>query len=37
MIMNPNAELDTMMYFDDALEGERTHLLTELAAGKADL
>ena len=32
--MNPNTantELDTMMYFDDALEGERTQLLTELA------
>lgn len=32
--MNPNTantELDTMMFFDDALEGERTQLLTELA------
>ena len=29
--MKPNTELDTMMFFDDALEGERTQLLTELA------
>lgn len=31
MTMNPNTELDTMMFFDDALESERTYLLTELA------
>ena len=31
MIMNPNTELDTMMFFDNALESERTQLLTELA------
>ncbi len=31
MIMNPNTELDTMMFFDDAMEGERTQLLTEMA------
>ena len=31
MTMKPNTELDTMMFFDDALEGERTQLLTELA------
>ena len=31
MTMNTNTELDTMMFFDDALEGERTQLLTELA------
>ena len=29
--MKPNTELDTMMFFDNALEGERTQLLTELA------
>ena len=29
--MKPNTELDTMMFFDDALEGERTQLLTQLA------
>ncbi len=29
--MKPNTELDTMMFFDDALESERTQLLTELA------
>ena len=29
--MKPNTELNTMMFFDDALEGERTQLLTELA------
>ena len=29
--MKPNTELDTMMFFDDALESERTYLLTELA------
>ena len=29
--MKPNTELDTMMFFEDALEGERTCLLTELA------
>ena len=32
MTMKPNTELNTMMFFDDALEGERTQLLTELAA-----
>ena len=31
MSMNPNTELDTMMFFDNALESERTQLLTELA------
>ena len=31
MTMKPNTELDTMMFFDDALENERTQLLTELA------
>ena len=31
MTMNPNTELNTMMFFDDALESERTYLLTELA------
>lgn len=31
MTMKPNTELDTMMFFDNALEGERTQLLTELA------
>ena len=31
MTMKPNTELDTMMFFDDALESERTQLLTELA------
>ena len=31
MTMKPNTELNTMMFFDDALEGERTQLLTELA------
>ena len=31
MTMKPATELDTMMFFDDALEGERTQLLTELA------
>ena len=30
MTMNPNTELDTMMFFDDALKSERTYLLTEL-------
>ena len=29
--MKPNTELNTMMFFDDALESERTQLLTELA------
>ncbi len=29
--MKPNTELNTMMFFDDALESERTYLLTELA------
>ena len=29
--MKPNTELDTMMFFDAALEDERTQLLTELA------
>lgn len=29
--MKPNTELDTMMFFDNALEGERTQLLTKLA------
>ena len=29
--MKTNTELDTMMFFDDALEGEHTCLLTELA------
>ena len=29
--MKPTTELDTMMFFDDALEGERAQLLTELA------
>ena len=27
MTMKPNTELNTMMFFDDALEGERTQLL----------
>ena len=31
MTMKRNTELDTMMFFDDALEDERTQLLTELA------
>lgn len=31
MTMKPNTELNTMMFFDNALEGERTQLLTELA------
>ena len=31
MTMKPNTELNTMMFFDDALESERTYLLTELA------
>ena len=31
MTMKPDTELDTMMFFDDALERERTQLLTELA------
>ena len=31
MTMKPTTELDTMMFFDDALEGERAQLLTELA------
>ena len=31
MTMKPNTELNTMMFFDDALESERTCLLTELA------
>jgi hypothetical protein len=31
MTMKPNTEPDTMMFFDNALEGERTQLLTELA------
>ena len=30
MTMKPNTELDTMMFFDAALEGARTQLLTEL-------
>ena len=29
--MKPNTELDTIRFFADALEGERTQLLTELA------
>ena len=29
--MKPNTELDTMKFFDAALESERTQLLTELA------
>ena len=29
--MKPITELDSMMFFDNALEGERTQLLTELA------
>ena len=28
--MKPNNELNTMMFFDDALEGERTQLLLSL-------
>ena len=31
MTMKPNTELNTMMFFDDALESERTYLFTELA------
>lgn len=31
MTMKPNAELDTMMFFAAALEGERAQLLTEMA------
>ena len=31
MTMKPDTELNTMMFFDDALESERTYLLTELA------
>ena len=31
MTMNPNTELDTMMFFDAALEDERTQLLTNMA------
>ena len=31
MTMKPNTELNTMMFFEDALESERTYLLTELA------
>ncbi len=31
MTMKPNMELNSMMFFGDALEGERTQLLTELA------
>ena len=31
MTMKTNTELNTMMFFDDALESERTYLLTELA------
>ena len=31
MTMKPNTELDTLMFFDEALENERTQLLTELA------
>ena len=31
MTMKPNIELDTMMFFDNAMESERTYLLTELA------
>ena len=31
MTMKPNTELNTMMFFVEALEGERTQLLTELA------
>ena len=26
MTMKPNTELNTMMFFDDALEGERTQI-----------
>ena len=29
MTMKPNTELNTMMFFDDALESERTYLLTD--------
>ena len=32
MTMKRNTELNTMMFFDGALEDERTQLLTELAA-----
>ena len=28
--MKPNTELDTMMFFDAALEDERTQLLTNM-------
>ena len=31
MTMKPNTELDTMMFFDAALEDERTQLLTNMA------
>lgn len=31
MTMNPNTELDTMMFFDAALEDERAQLLTNMA------
>lgn len=34
--MKTNTELDTMMFFEDALEGERTCLLTELAAAVSE-
>ena len=37
MTMKTNTELDTMMFFDDALEGEHTCLLTELADQAAEL
>ena len=31
MTMKPNTELNTMMFFDDALEDERAQLLTNMA------
>lgn len=31
MTMKPNTELDTMMFFDDALETQRSQLLTVMA------
>ena len=36
MTMKPNTELNTMMFFDDALKSERTCLLTELAAAVSE-
>ena len=35
--MKPNMELNSMMFFDDALEGERTQLLTELADAVSEI